>query len=83
MFKVIEYMAPHKALAKQKCYLHHQCCKPKDMKTHVFVNHLAHINDLEISLLPPRYNAMQSLPDDEIVDIIVNIIPRKWMREMD
>ena len=53
------------------------------MTIRVFVNHLMRINYTEMCLLPPSYSARQCLPDDEMVDIIVNSIPRKWIREMD
>jgi hypothetical protein len=80
---VIGFAAPHKALEKQKRYLRRYCRKPKDMTIRVFVNHLMRINYTEMCLLPPSYSARQCLPDDEMVDIIVNSIPRKWIREMD
>ena len=59
------------------------CRKPTEMKTRVFVNHLTRINYQKIVHLPPRFNGTQSLPEDELVDIVVNSIPRKWVREMD
>ena len=83
VYRVIAYMAPHKALAKQKRYLRRQIRKPKDMKTRVFVNHLVRINTLEIPFLPPKFNSTQSLPEDEVTDLLSNAIPRKWIKEMD
>jgi hypothetical protein len=80
---IINFSAPHKALEKQKRYLRRYCRKPKDMSVRVFVNHLLRINYQEMCFLPPNFNVRQSLPEDEIVDILVNSIPRKWLREMD
>ena len=81
--KVIAFVSPHKVLEKQKRFMRRQCRKPKDMKTRVFVNHLTRINWQEIVHLPPRYDVTQCLPEDELIDIVVNAIPRKWIREMD
>ena len=80
---ILGFIAPHKALEKQKRYLRRYCRKPKDMKIRVFVNHLARINYQELIHLPPAFNHTQSLNVDELNDIIVNSIPRKWTREMD
>jgi hypothetical protein len=81
--KVIAFVSPHKVLEKQKRFMRRQCHKPKDMKTRVFVNHLVRINWQEIVHLPPRFDATQCLPEDELIDIVVNALPRKWIREMD
>jgi hypothetical protein len=83
MNAVVAFVSPHKVLEKQKRYMRCHCRKPKEMKTRVFVNHLTRINYKEIVHLPPRFNYTQSLPEDELVDIVVNSIPRKWVREMD
>jgi hypothetical protein len=79
----LNYVAPHKPLEKQKRYLWCHCCKPNEMKICVFVNHLDKINYQEMCYLPPAFSFMQSLPPDKLVDIVVNIIPHKWTREMD
>jgi hypothetical protein len=72
IFAILDFVPPHKALEKQKRYLRHHCCKPKDMKTHVFVNHLARINYQEMCYLPPAFSVAQSLPCNELVDIVVD-----------
>jgi hypothetical protein len=83
IFALLDFVAPHKALEKQKRYLQWHCRKPKDMKTWVFVNHLARINYQEMCYLPFAFSVAQRIPPDELVDIVVNSIPRKWTREMD
>lgn len=80
---MITYMAPHKALAKQKRWMRRFCRKPADMTIRVFTNHVTRINDDEIPILPPFNGDSQKLSEDEIIDIILNGIPRSWMREMD
>jgi hypothetical protein len=81
--QVVAYVSPHKVLEKQKTFMRRQCRKPKTMKTRVFVNHLVRINDQEIIHLPPRFDVSQCLSEEELIDIVVNAIPRKWVKEMD
>ena len=81
---LITYMAPHKALAKQKRWLRRFCRKPADMTVRTFANHITRINRDELPNMPPFGNAaQQQLSVDEIIDIILNGIPRSWTREMD
>jgi hypothetical protein len=80
---LIRYMAPHKALAKQKRWLRRFCRKPADMPIRVFTNHVTRINDDELPILPPFGGSSQKLSGDEVIDIVLNGIPRSWMREMD
>ena len=81
--QIIEYMAPHKALAKQKRWMRRFCRKPADMTIREFCTHLTRINDEELPVLPPFGGGAQKLSNDEIIDIILNGIPRSWTREMD
>jgi len=84
MQAVVTYMAPHKALSKQKRWMRRFCRKPADMTIRVFANHVTRINNDELPLLPPFGNRRdQMLSQDEIIDVIQNGIPRSWMREMD
>ena len=52
------------------------------MKIRTYYQHLLRINESELPLLPP-FNPAQSLPEDEIVDILIYATPKSWMREMD
>ena len=79
---LIRYMAPHKALAKQKRWMRRFCRKPADMSIRVFANHITRINNEEMNNLPP-FAADQYLRQDEIIDIVLNGVPRSWTREMD
>lgn len=79
---VITYMAPHKALAKQKRYMRRQCRKPATMSIREFANHLQRVNHEEMPYIPP-FAPGQSLPEDELIDIVLNGIPKSWTREMD
>ena len=81
--QIITYMAPHKALAKQKRWMRRFCRKPADMTIREFTNYVTTINDDELPILPPFGGNTQKLSDDEIVDILLNGIPRSWTREMD
>lgn len=84
MRAVVVYMAPHKALTKQKRWMRRFCRKPAGMTIRSFANHLTRINNEELPLLPPfGPRNLQMLSMDEIIDIITNGVPRSWMREMD
>ena len=81
---VIAYMAPTKALTRQKRWMRRFCRKPAGMSVRSFCNHLNRINNEELPMLPPFGNRRdQMLSPDEIVDILLNGIPRSWMKEMD
>jgi hypothetical protein len=43
LLQVIIYMAPHKALAKQKRWMRRFCRKPQDMLSREYVNHICRI----------------------------------------
>jgi hypothetical protein len=79
---LIAYMAPFKALAKQKRWLRRFCRKPADMTIREFANHVLRINEEELPHLPP-FGADQALAEDELIDVVLNGIPRSWTREMD
>jgi hypothetical protein len=80
---VIAYMAPTKALAKQTAWMRRFCRKPADMTTKVFLNHLLRINDEELPHIPPKFNESQKLSQDDIIDIILHGIPKRWSREFE
>jgi hypothetical protein len=81
---LVTYMAPHKALARQKRWMRRYCRKPADMKLRTFANHITNINEQELPNMPPfGPRDQQMLSTDEIIDIILNGIPRSWTREMD
>jgi hypothetical protein len=84
MRAVITYMAPHKALTKQKRWMRRACRKPAGMSIRSFANHVTRINNDELPMLPPFGNRReQMLSLDEVIDVIQNGIPRSWIREMD
>ncbi|MCA1807591.1 MAG: hypothetical protein LC687_07070, partial [Actinobacteria bacterium] len=81
---LITYVAPHKALAKQKRWMRRFCRKPADITICEFANHVTRINNDELINLPPfAPGTVQCLTKDEIIDIILNGVPRSWTREMD
>lgn len=81
---VVTYMAPTKALTRQKRWMRRFCRKPAGMSIRSFANHVTRINNEELPLLPP-FGARrdQMLSPDEIIDVVLNGIPRSWMKEMD
>ena len=81
--EVVSYMAPTKALAKQTAWMRRFCRKPADMTTKVFLNHLLRINDEELPCIPPKFNQSQKLSQDDIIDIILHGIPKRWAREFE
>ena len=79
--KIIEDVAPFRALAQVKRYLRRFCRKPGDMKFRQFVNNFTRINVEELPLLPP-FGANQSLAQDEVLEIFQYAIPNSWNKEM-
>ena len=80
---IIEYMAPYKTLERVKRYLRRYCLKPAGMNVRTFYNHLTRINKEELPMMPPYFEKDQSLSDDEIVDILLNAFPKRWLKEME
>ena len=80
---VIEYMSPHKVLAKQKRWMRRSMRKTQDMSVREYANRLMTINNEELPELPPFDGNNQRLSDDEIIDILTSGIPKSWIREMD
>lgn len=83
MKQVVTYMSPHKVLTKQKRWMRRFCRKPAGMPIRTFANHVTQINNDELPMLPPFLGVAQRLSNDEIIDIVLNGIPRSWLREMD
>jgi hypothetical protein len=81
---VITYMAPSKALTRQKRWMRRFCRKPAGMSIRTFANHITRINNEELPMLPPfGPRRDQTLSQDELIDVVLNGIPRSWMKEMD
>jgi hypothetical protein len=81
--QVIIYIAPHKALAKQKRWMRRFCRKPQDMTICKYVNHVCRINDDELPNLEPFRGNAQKLSLNKIIDIVLNRIPCHWICKMD
>ena len=80
---VMKYMAPNKALSKQQIWMRRHCRKPKEMTTKTFYSHLIRINNEELPNIPPAFDKSQRLKDDDLIDIILNSIPKRWMVEFE
>ena len=80
---MIRNILPRKILARVKRSLRREMRKPKDMKIRTYLQHIRRINSTEIPLLPPNYNAAQSLGNDELIDIVLFGTPNTWQKEMD
>ena len=80
--QIIESLCPYQALAKQKRFMRRYMRKPADMKTRVYVNYLVTMNQQELPHLPP-FNAGQGLSNDELIDIVLYGVPKKWIHKMD
>jgi hypothetical protein len=75
---MVSYIVPTKALAKQTAWMCRYCRKPNNMTMKVFLNHLLRINDEELPYIPPKFNASQRLYADDIIDITLHGIPKRW-----
>ena len=78
---VMNYMAPTKALSKQQIWMRCLCRKPKEMTTKAFYSHLIQINNEELPNIPPAFDRGQRLKEDDLIDIILNSIPKCWLLE--
>jgi hypothetical protein len=79
---IVQCVAPHKALAKQKRWLRRYCRKPAHMSVREYTNNLRNINERELHKLPP-FAPDQLLTADELTDIVLHGVPRSWTREME
>ena len=82
MQAIISQVAPYKVLEKQRRFMRRKMRKPADMMTRQYVTYFNRINLEELPCLPP-FGDNQSLPNDEVKDIIVYGLPRSWLKEMD
>jgi hypothetical protein len=80
--KVIEAACPYKVLQKQRKYMRRYMRKPRDMTIRQFVNAVTRMNNDELPYLPP-FEANQSLPEDDIIEIVLHACPNSWIQEMD
>jgi Asp-tRNA(Asn)/Glu-tRNA(Gln) amidotransferase C subunit len=80
---VMTYMAPAKALSKQQIWMRRHCRKPKEMPTKVFYSHLIRINHEELSSIPPAFDGSQRLKEDDLIDIILDSLPKRWLLEFE
>jgi hypothetical protein len=80
--KVIEAACPYKVLQKQRKYMRQYMRKPRDMTIRQFVNAVTRMNNDELPYLPP-FEANQSLPEDDIIEIVLHACPNSWIQEMD
>ena len=79
---IVAYMTPYKGLEKQLRWMRRYCRKPHDMKVRTFVNHIKRINNEELRILPP-FKESNRLSEEDVIDIITNALPRRWLKEMD
>jgi hypothetical protein len=72
--KVIKAACPYKVLQKQRKYMRRYMHKPRDMTIRQFVNAVTRMNNNELPHLPP-FEANQSLPEDDIIEIVLHACP--------
>ena len=72
---------PLKTLERVKRYIRRECRKPADMKIRYFYQLITKMNTAEIPRVPP-FNPAQGFQQDEIMEIILYVVPKSWIREM-
>jgi hypothetical protein len=82
LYAILTYIAPYKALAKQKRWMRRNCRKPTNMFVREYTNNLHQINKQELCKLPP-FGAHQILTGDKLTNIVLHGVPRSWPREME
>ncbi len=75
---VIKYMAPFKALPRQRRFMRRKMRKPADMKIREYVNLLKRMNNEELANFPPNFDTNQKLSDEDLLDIVSYAIPKSW-----
>ena len=85
LVETIGTLLPRKILAKVKRQLRRDSRKPTNMKVRQYTAHLQRINSEELPLIPPGNHPgrIQSLGEDEILDILLWGTPKSWQKEMD
>lgn len=76
---LVLYIFPRRALRIQKRYMRRQMRKPRDMRVRDFVARVQELNNY-LTQFPP-FATNQSLPEDEILDILESAVPNAWQRE--
>jgi hypothetical protein len=79
---VVEFMVPYKVLSRVKRQMRRKIRKPLGMTIRVFFSNFIRVNDEEIPHLPPNFNVNQSLPDDEISEIMLHAVPSSWTKKL-
>jgi len=74
---------PNKVLQRVKRHLRREARKPFDMNVKSCHMKITRVNSEEIPKLPLKFDDTQSLPEDEIVDILLCGTPKSWQKEMD
>jgi hypothetical protein len=72
---------PFEVLRKQKRHMRRHMRKPREMRMKTYVGHMIKINQDELPQLPP-FAANQSIPQDEMAEIIHSGLPTSWQHEM-
>ena len=73
------HVFPKKALRIQKRHMRRQMRKPRDMRVRDFVARVQEINN-HLDQFPP-FAVGQTLPEDEVLDILESAVPNSWQKE--
>lgn len=79
----LKNLMPTKILQRTKRYLRREARKPVDMKVRECYLRILHINEQELTKLPPKFDDTQQLAGDEITEILLFGTPKSWQKEMD
>ena len=70
---------PQRALQQQKRYMRRSLCRPRNMFTRMYVNHVLEMNDQLASYSGTGDNQDGTkLPENEILDLLQFGIPNTW-----
>ena len=73
------HVFPQRALQKQKRFMRRKMRKPQNWTIRSYANRITELNEY-LSSFPP-FAADQSLPDEEILDLLEFGIPRAWQNQ--
>lgn len=77
--ELCQHVFPQRALRMQKRYMRRYMRKPSSMKTREYIARVNEINGY-LKLFPP-FEQDQSLPDDEVLDLLEFAVPQTWQKQ--
>ena len=79
---LVQALLPRRVLARVKRFIRRECRKPADMTVRKYFQNILRLNTEILPKLPP-FGPFQTIPDEELTDILLFGMPKTWQKEMD